>query len=560
MSGTFKDRIRSLIRSGLRRQKTVSHSPPPSATRPASTLQQRISHPSSHPYCVPRSSSTSEGLQDPSTKAGCSRDPNYVFSRRHSSTLPFTQSDQNFLPPCSGRDLSHNDDDDDDADEDRNDHEDREKLSPIKTPESARYTAISPIAHFYEVYKANGGKFSKTTGAGGGNSAKLKCLTGSSMRREKSDSSEDLINCVTICSQNIPEPTFHNDVGYTETKQSDVAERKETKSEDQGSAGTVEDGNSGADQQNAADTLKDRGREGTVERCQPKEEASKKIQMCSSPKNNASKEGDLDGNDDDHGVENKGSAEESKDMMSDETGMVDVYRLQEEASVTGQLLWKGIRRYRKKTAKIAALQKYIDQLNRETAELKRLHTQANRATRALLLEGREVKNAMAAVCDVTVATIRKETQAQKLEPLCYRRYINLRTAADATNVLTAIRNRQRALSDLEVLVYRKQLVLHHSLPCQEVEKTPSKKMKSTKASKRKEQDQEPPLLPKDTRCVTLEITSAVATPVAVDQESVSWSNLVSGSDSTPTLSVALSGSNDVTGPGENEGDEQGTEV
>jgi len=56
-----------------------------------------------------------------------------------------------------------------------------------------------------------------------------------------------------------------------------------------------------------------------------------------------------------------------------------------------------------------------------------------------------------------------EKFAKRKEPLYYRKYSNVKTADDAKNLMDSITQRQKALSNLEIMTYKKYLNLSHEL-------------------------------------------------------------------------------------------------
>nr|KAI8751758.1 histone H3.v1-like isoform X1 [Biomphalaria glabrata] len=231
-----------------------------------------------------------------------------------------------------------------------------------------------------------------------------------------------------------------------------------------------------------------------------------------------------------------------EDEIIDETGLVNIYALKNDLNRKNHHLKKSITRFREKTEKLARLHSYMEQLKLETAEMRRLLCGVDRQTEALRCEAAEMRCTVTAICDLSVATIGKETEARRLEPACYRRYLNIRTAADASSALTAVRSRIKALNDLEVLIYRKQLVLHHVLPTLTQEKTaPPKRVnrpahKGTK-SKRNDEVCETP----GAGHIVIEVVSPVQ-----ELHTPSLSEDVSHTESPLTSSTPMSGSNDGT--------------
>jgi len=125
---------------------------------------------------------------------------------------------------------------------------------------------------------------------------------------------------------------------------------------------------------------------------------------------------------------------------------------------------KVIKKYREKTAKTEALLHYIDQLRNETDEITKLYTQADKTSKALKNEIKDMKTKLGALSEKSIAAVRKNTKAPKLEPMIYRRYLNIKNETEATLLLSAIRARQAALCDMELLAARRRLMLQHKLP------------------------------------------------------------------------------------------------
>ncbi|CAG5120099.1 unnamed protein product, partial [Candidula unifasciata] len=223
--------------------------------------------------------------------------------------------------------------------------------------------------------------------------------------------------------------------------------------------------------------------------------------------------------------------------LVDECGLVDVYKLKQQVNHQTGKLNKLFDKYRSRAVKIERLQKYLEQLNREKEEMCRLLEGVNKETAALRLEAAELRCTVSAVCDSSVTTIGKETEARRLEPTCYRRYTNIRTVADASNALAAVRCRIKALNEMEVLVYRKQLMLNHILPSLHQDAAqhtkpallPSKHLKS----KKNEQTSH-----------TRGSRNNVVIEVLSDPNS--WSEMQTYTDSAVTISTALTTSIDGT--------------
>ncbi|BFZ06689.1 hypothetical protein BsWGS_09728 [Bradybaena similaris] len=160
----------------------------------------------------------------------------------------------------------------------------------------------------------------------------------------------------------------------------------------------------------------------------------------------------------------QGDSATSSGSLADECGLVDAYNLTRQVDRQTGKLNKLMDKYRSRTRKVERLLQYLNQLSKEKDEMCRLLQNVNKETAALRLEAAEFRCTVSAVCNTAVNTIGMETEARRLEPNCYRRYTNIRTAADASNALAAVRSRIKALNELEVLVYRKQLMLNHILP------------------------------------------------------------------------------------------------
>ncbi|GFR68954.1 hypothetical protein ElyMa_000290300 [Elysia marginata] len=161
------------------------------------------------------------------------------------------------------------------------------------------------------------------------------------------------------------------------------------------------------------------------------------------------------------------------EVTVEDSGFLDVFALKRAWRTENRTLKKQIAKYRGRSHQVVQLQKLISQLERETAEMKRLLEGMDRQTAALRNEAADMRCTLSAVCDVSVNDLSRSTEARSLEPVCFRRYTNIRTALDAANLLSAIRSRLKALGELEILTYRKQLVLHHVLPGTSQDRLPS---------------------------------------------------------------------------------------
>ncbi|RUS74777.1 hypothetical protein EGW08_017475 [Elysia chlorotica] len=143
-------------------------------------------------------------------------------------------------------------------------------------------------------------------------------------------------------------------------------------------------------------------------------------------------------------------------------GFLDVFALKRIWHSQNRTLKKQMTRFRERSNHVIRLQQLIGQLERETAEMRRMLEVLDEQTAALRAEASNLRCTLAGVCDVS-GELSRTTEARSLEPACFRRYNNIRTPQDAASLLSAIRSRAKALGELEVLVYRKQLVLHHGL-------------------------------------------------------------------------------------------------
>ncbi|GFO47433.1 hypothetical protein PoB_007393800 [Plakobranchus ocellatus] len=161
-----------------------------------------------------------------------------------------------------------------------------------------------------------------------------------------------------------------------------------------------------------------------------------------------------------------------------EAGFIDVFALKRSWQTENRCFKRQINKFRERSRHVAHLQQLIAQLGRETCEMRRMLENLHGQTTALKNEAADMRCTLSAVCDVSVTDLLRTTEARSLEPACYRRYINIRTPLDAANLLSAVRNRIKALGELEILVYRKQLVLHHVLPGSAQDCAPGPKVRS----------------------------------------------------------------------------------
>lgn len=230
--------------------------------------------------------------------------------------------------------------------------------------------------------------------------------------------------------------------------------------------------------------------------------------------------------------------EEVKDIV-DESGFVDVFALKRLWRAGNRTLKKQIAKYRERSRQVIQLQQMIGQLDRETAEMKKLIEGLDRQTSALKNEASEMRCTLSAVCDVTVTDLSRTTEARTLEPACFRRYTNIRSPLDAANLLSAIRSRVKALGELEILTYRRQLVLHHVLPGSAQERLPAAKRVLRAIHKGpKGKKTEPTVAKKGS--IVIEVVSPTQESAAPGVATPSWSEEVSNTDSPVTISAPFS--------------------
>lgn len=114
-----------------------------------------------------------------------------------------------------------------------------------------------------------------------------------------------------------------------------------------------------------------------------------------------------------------------------------------------------LRKYGRRARKLDRRAKEILQMNLEIQELRLMTKRCDLQMGALDEEARNARLERRMIHNISSPDI--DTEVKKKEPMYFKKYKNLRNGSDAKNLLGMVRQRQRALQHLEVMVYRKYL-------------------------------------------------------------------------------------------------------
>ncbi|CAG2206401.1 uncharacterized protein LOC143067674 [Mytilus galloprovincialis] len=118
-----------------------------------------------------------------------------------------------------------------------------------------------------------------------------------------------------------------------------------------------------------------------------------------------------------------------------------------------------LRKYRKTEKKLRRKKIEIVQMESEIENLMQAVKSNEVSMESLHEEFNSKKLEMLAI--TSFITPESESDIRKKEVICYKRYSNIKTVVDAKNVLTMIRQRQKALKTLEILTFKKYWSIAH---------------------------------------------------------------------------------------------------
>ncbi|XP_071085567.1 uncharacterized protein [Haliotis cracherodii] len=126
--------------------------------------------------------------------------------------------------------------------------------------------------------------------------------------------------------------------------------------------------------------------------------------------------------------------------------------------------------HRRRHRKLSRMKRGLLEMESEMKELQRMLTRTEAEIKAVEGEAKEKLGELENV--LKRVDVETEVEVKKKEPLLFKKYTNLKTPSDCKNLIRTVRQKQRALQHLELLVYRKYVRLQHSgIPSPEKPKT-----------------------------------------------------------------------------------------